>query len=661
MRARAAACWLLLSLAASPAGAGTDPGEGAVLLVRSGGDSAWRPVPALATDVEIRVTGVLARGHVVQRFRNPSDVWLEALYVFPLPDQAAVDHLELRAGGRVIEGRIRERAEAERSYQEARSAGKRAARLGQARPDVFTLSVANLGPGEEVEVALEYQETVPFDAAGFRLRFPMVVAPRYQPEAAQPPSAGDPVDLPPSTPPYLHPADGPANPVRLRVDLEAGFPVAWIASPSHVVAVESPAPDRRRVVLGDYADRDFVLEWRPETGSEPRVALLAEPDGDGAYLLLMILPPEGDEVPVRLSREVVFVIDTSGSMAGPGIEQARRALLLALERLGPDDRFEVIRFDDRTERLFGSVVPADAAHRAAARRFVAALEADGGTEMLPALRAALEGDTGSGDVRQVVFVTDGGIGNDGALFREIASRLGRSRLFSVGIGSAPNGAFLARAAALGRGTHTFVANPAEVDEKVGALLAKLERPVLSDLEVHWNDAVETWPERVPDLYAGEPLVVAARVPRFVGEIAVRGRRGERPFEVRIPLAPGAAERGIGVLFARRKIAALLESRATGADPQAVRAAVLATALEHHLVSPYTSLVAVDVTPVRPAGEALRTAAVPANLPAGWGGVEVGGVLPRAGSPAPLLRTHGALLLALAAGLAALRPGRRGAA
>jgi Ca-activated chloride channel homolog len=340
-------------------------------------------------------------------------------------------------------------------------------------------------------------------------------------------------------------------------------------------------------------------------------------------------------------------------MEGESIVQARRALQLALRALSPDDRFDVIRFADDTAALFGAPAPADAAHREQAIGWVGALAAGGGTNMAPALAAALASDTGAGDVRQVVFVTDGCVDGEEALFAAIRAGLGRSRLFTVGIGSAPNAHFLTNAAAYGRGTHTFIASPGEVDAKMGALLAKLSQPVVSDLELRFDGALETWPDRIPDLYAGEPVVVAARVTRLRGEVTLRGRRGDRPFEVRLPLEPGPPERGIGVLFARRKIAGLLAG--PGAAEPETRAEIVALALRHHLVSKYTSLVAVDVTPARPSREALARGDVPVNLPAGWDAVAVGGVLPRAGTPAPLLRILGALCLAAAL---LLRPLRR---
>ncbi len=636
-----------------PASAQPTPSDsrGGTLWV-SGRDGVVLPAPTLDTEVDLRITGMVARARVVQRFANPGDAWLEGVYVFPLPDMAAVDHLDMQIGQRRVEGRIQEKEQAKRTYARAKASGRKASLVSQDRPNLFTTRVANIGPGEEIEIALEYQETLRFEEEGFALRLPLVAAPRYDPPLGPVAVAGVggfvPAAFPSPVWPVAPPSEGLVNPVRIRVRLEAGFPLEKLVSPTHVIFAQDLAAGSHEIYLEDFADRDFVLEWKPEPGRAPRAALFSESHEDGADVLLMVMPPSDEMAPQHLSREVVFVIDVSGSMGGTSIREARRALLLALERLSPGDRFNVIRFSDRTRALFPKSVRAGSAEVERARRWVRGLSAGGGTDMLPALQVALGADDGAADVRQVVFITDGSIGNEQALFSAIHAGLGRSRLFTVGIGSAPNGYFLKRAAGFGRGTHTVIATPAEVQTKMDGLFRKLESPVLSDVEILWNDAVEMWPERVPDLYAGEPVVVAARVPRFVGEVVVRGRRGGEAWVTRMPLVPGEPGRGIGALWARRKIAGLLEGLSTGADPQLVRQAVVAVALEHHLVSRYTSLVAVDVTPTRSADALLARADIPANLPAGW---TAGGTLPRTATPAPLLRLLGALLLAGAGALA----------
>jgi Ca-activated chloride channel family protein len=265
--------------------------------------------------------------------------------------------------------------------------------------------------------------------------------------------------------------------------------------------------------------------------------------------------------------------------------------------------------------------------------------------MAPALRAALEDHGKEGTVRQVIFITDGCVGNEQALFGLIAERLGRSRLFTVGIGSAPNSFFMERAARFGRGTFTHIGSPTEVQARMGELFAKLEKPVLSDIEVAWPDATaESWPRRIPDLYAGEPVVVATRLGTIAGEAVVRGLRGHESWEVRCRLDGGSARAGVDKLWARRKIADLMDGLATGADPDDVRTGVVEVALRHHLVSRYTSLVAVDVTPTRPRDQAVSKRAVKTNLPAGWNHAAVFGALPQGGTNARLLCLLGLILI-----------------
>jgi Ca-activated chloride channel family protein len=269
--------------------------------------------------------------------------------------------------------------------------------------------------------------------------------------------------------------------------------------------------------------------------------------------------------------------------------------------------------------------------------------------MLPAVRRALRQDreAGAGEVRQVVFLTDGSVGNEQALFAEIEAGLGRSRLFTVGIGSAPNSHFMTRAAAFGRGTFTYIGRVDQVQERMAGLFLKLESPVLTDIQIRWPDGTdpEVWPERVPDLYLGEPVVLAVRGLPGGGELRIEGRHGGRPWTQTLRLGRGAASPGVHVIWARRRIAALMDRKARGAAEEVVRAAVLETALEHRLVSRYTSLVAVDRTPSRPAGADLEARPVPVNMPQGWSQQHVFGTLPQTATPAPLHLLLGLMALA----------------
>jgi Ca-activated chloride channel family protein len=631
----------LILLGASPA-YGTEGG----LILRADGRAAVA-APLLSTEVHIRVAGPVARTRVVQTFRNPESDWYEGVYVFPLPENGAVDRLRLRVGQRVIEGEIKERGAARRTYGEARAAGQRAVLLDQERPNIFTTQVANIGPREAVIVELEYQQVLRYDGGRFSLRFPMVVGPRYVP--AGPMLVADAGRI---TPPVMRPGteNGRSNAVSIRVALDAGVPLAAVESPYHRVHVEAPAPERREITLADGAvpaDRDFELAWAPRAQAAPQAAWFTEEKDGRHYGVLMVLPPAAGPA-ARLAREVVFVLDTSGSMSGASIRQAKEALLLALERLQPEDRFEVIEFNSTAQALFGESRDASRENVRRAVRWVASLEARGGTEMAAALRLALNGKEETDRVRQVVFLTDGAVGNEEALFRLLRECLGDSRLFTVGIGSAPNSHFMTQAAQLGRGTFTYIGRIEEVGAKMGELFAKLEAPVLKGLEVHWPQGVqvEAWPARLPDLYAGEPLVVVVALDRLQGEVRLAGERDGRHWETYIPLARSAPAQGMGGLWAREKIAALMASLRDGAPEAEVRARVIEVASAHRLVTKYTSFVAVDKTPARPADESLKTAAVPTLLPAGWEYDKVFGELPQGstGSRFAIVLGVGLLLL-----------------
>jgi Ca-activated chloride channel family protein len=673
---------LLLAAQAEAGEARVRDARSGTLVLRGAGGGDGVPALLQATDVRMKVTGMIARVRVTQRFSNPAAAWQEGVYVFPLPENAAVDALAMRIGARTVDGVIRERETAERAYARAREAGQRAALVEEERPNLFTTSVANVGPGETVEIAIEYQQTLRYDAGGLALRFPLAVTPRYIPgsrvagaalaqrhrEVAAPvrlaglAGAGWGVDtdaVPDAsriTPPVPDPRlarEATLNPVSMEIELDAGMPVARLASPSHAVVIERRGEGRYRVTLAGEAvpsDRDFRLDWRPAAGDVPRAALFTE-DRDGArYALLMVVPPDPDATAARLPREAIFVIDTSGSMAGASIAQAREALALALARLQPGDTFNVIEFNSTTRRLFPDARPVTAANLHAARRWVHGLRANGGTEMAAALTEALDGRETHERLRQVMFLTDGAVGNEDQLFALIRARLGASRLFTVGIGSAPNAHFMTRAAALGGGTFTYIGRIDEVATRMGELFERLDAPVLRDVAIDWPAGVEAWPRRIPDLYLGEPVVVAARLDQPAGSVQLRGERAGAAWRQTVALEGGGRDGGIAKLWARHKIDALMGAGREGAAGASVKAGVVEVALAHGLVSRYTSLVAVDTTPARPPGEALQSAMLPVSLPEGMVHEAVFGELPQTATPAllHLLFALGALLLAAAA-------------
>jgi Ca-activated chloride channel homolog len=599
--------------------------------------AAYVEAPLVATDVDVTVSGPTARGRVTQLFRNPTGHWVEAVYVYPLSDGSAIDTLKMVVGERIIVGDVMERKSAQRVYEEAKAAGHKAALMAQERPNIFTNSVANIGPGDSVLVQIEYQEPVHQSGNTFSLRIPLVVAPRYNPAPVVQTVAldergqgwgevKDPVpDRARIESPVLDPRTNPQiNPVAITVRLQAGFPLGEVTSAHHKIAIEAPSADTRVIRLADKvvpADRDFELTWTPAATSAPSVGLFREHVADADYVLAFVTPPAlADAVLAPRPREMVFVIDNSGSMGGTSIAQAKASLLYALAHLKPGDRFNVIRFDHTMDVLFPDTVPADAEHLDRAKAFVSALEARGGTEMVPAMKAALTDARGadSAYLRQVVFLTDGEIGNEHQLFETIAAMRGRSRVYMVGIGLAPNSFLMTRASEIGRGTYTHIGSVDQVEARMRELFDKLENPVVTNLTATYSDEADITPATLPDLYRGEPVVLAAKVGSLTGMLEIKGMIGDRPWVVRLPVAGAAQGQGISKLWARRKIADAEVARTLKQIPQEeADRRVLALALAHHLVSRLTSLVAVDATPSRPEGAHLTRAELPLNLPAGW--------------------------------------------
>ncbi len=618
---------------------------GAELQLRSLDGRLIGQAPLLNTDVSAEMTGPLARVRVEQVFRNITSDWMEGRYQFPLPEGCAVERMRMQIGARLIDGEIREMEAAKRTYEQARSAGKGASLLSQQRPNVFTLAVTNIGPGEAVRIRIEYQQQLVFEDQGYSWRFPMVIGPRYRPSG--PGVEGQPTQ--PVAPPVIAAQPGLVNPLSLQVTLAGGEQVAAVTSRYHPVVEERGGAQPVVIRLADgevSSDRDFVLDWRLRSDATPRAQVFTEHWQGHDYAMLMVLPPVDDQASPGLPRELTLVLDRSGSMSGPSIHQAKAALQLALDRLAPHDRFNLITFNDQSQSLFSQSQPATPGNLRRARDFIQGVQASGGTEMMPALQRALGQSEPEGFLHQLVFLTDGSVGNEQALFELIRTRLGSRRLFTIGIGSAPNSHFMERAAEYGRGSFSYIGAVSEVSRVMQALLETLEHPAMTDLRLDWEGAqpLEVEPGQLPDLYLGEPLILALRSTTLQAGLQLSGVRGETAWQQRLTLDAGQMHRGVHTLWARARIKSLMAD--TRLDQAARRQAVLAIALEHQLISPYTSLVAVEQQPSRPLEKPLSGGDIPISLPHGWSSKAVFGSLPQTATPAELYQRIGLLLLLL---------------
>jgi Ca-activated chloride channel family protein len=572
----------------------------------------------LETDANFDISGMIVRAKVIQRFKNTSSLWAEGVYVFPLPENAAVDHFKLHIGERQIEGQIQERAQAKKTYESAKNEGRQAGLVEQQRTNVFTTALANIAPGEEITVEIEYQQTLEYKDGSYRLRFPMVIGPRFH--AANDSSLIHTSDTDVST--VI--SETMVNPVYIHISLDAGVPLSQLRSTYHDIDIKQTNASRYSIALKPgtvFADRDFELVWSPELGQQPETAVFSEQFDGYEYVLLSVLPPDLQSLGQQLlPRDVVFVLDVSGSMSGTSIEQAKASLVQALARLKPVDRFNIIWFNDRTERLYPHAKPATTQSLQYASMIVNNLDANGGTVMMPALALALNQQPDLNRVRQIIFLTDGNVDNELELFTLINKQLGDNRLFTVGIGSAPNSYFMREAARAGRGTFTHIGDINEVQKKTNRLLKKLESPTLVNIDMAIQGlSVEAFPDPVPDLYLGEPLTVLIRGKQLGNSITLYGDYGESNWQQQLALSDSINHSGIRTAWAHNKIASLLQQHHdadTEDERNVIKDQAIRASIEHHLVSRYTSLVAVDVTPVNSSGliysEKLKT-----NLPHGW--------------------------------------------
>jgi len=586
----------------------------------------------LQTDVDYAVTGAIARARVTQQFRNDSAFWAEGIYVFPLPENAAVDRFRMNIGGHIIEGQVKERAEAKKTYEQAKADGKKASLMQQQRPNVFTTSLANIAPGEAISVEFEYQQILEYRDNSYRLRYPMVVGPRYHPvgyqSLAENPATANPSDQADditSVATETELSNRAHNPTRIHVQLDAGATLAELSSSYHEIQINQTGETRYSIAtIGENiaADRDFELVWQPKLAEQPQLNIFNENVAGEYYTMLTLLPPDLRYLEEKIQvRDMIFVLDISGSMSGTSIEQAKASLLAAVDGLSDIDRFNIIWFNDRAGSLFANVVSASVQNKNLAKLYISRLQADGGTEMLPAMKLALAKQEKFSRLRQVVFLTDGNISNEAELFEIIDQQLGESRLFTVGIGSAPNAYFMRKAANKGRGTFTYIGDLDEVQEKTAALLKKLETPALINLALEFDrdkNDIEIFPSIIPDLYAGEPLTLFFKSADMPQQITLTGDYGNSEWQTSAAIKE-TTQSGIRLAWAREKIATLMNQHhesITDTERERVKREVIDAALQHHLVSRFTSMVAVDVTPTNDSGMLYREQ-MKNNLPHGW--------------------------------------------
>ena len=606
--------------------------ESGQLLMRSG--NKLSSAILLSTDIKIAVAGSSSRTFVSQRFINTSETWAEGVYVFPIGENAAVDTLKLRIGEKFIEGIIKEKFEAKVIYEEAKAEGKKASLIEQQKPNLFTNNIANIGPGEVVVVQIEFQSKLISKDGTWELRVPLVSPPRYDisviEEKIEFGSSGfsnksinadynENIDVKILNEKELF------NPVEILIDLNTGFDLNSVKSAFHKVNIDKLSNGHHKISLPGpiSSDRDFVLRWTAKD-KDTQTSLFKETRGNQEHLLLTLNPPLTNKNKYSPNREIIFIQDISGSMGGEPLRQSKIGLEMAIKRLKPSDKFNIVLFNDRYSSYAENPVLATGKERDKAIRYVRRLNSYGGTEMYPALKYALKNFKSEKSVlKQLIFLTDGAVTQESKLFSLINRELKTARLFTIGIGSAPNSFFMSRAAELGRGSHIYIGDMDEISNRMTDLFGKIENPVITDLELILPKGfeAEVYPNPLPDLYAGDPLSIAIRGKNASGIAKVIGKIGNQKWVARVTLDQGSDQIGIAKLWAREKISNLERNRislSSNASQKAhIDSELLQTALNYGLVSRLTSMVAVDITPSRPQGINFDTSKLKVAIPNGW--------------------------------------------
>ena len=572
------------------------------------------------TEVLAEIQAGLARVTLVQQFQNPYDEVLEATYLLPLPDDAAVDRMDLTVGDRLIEGWIMERQAARAAYDDAVADGRKAALLEQQRENLFEQAITGLCPGENVSITLQYTFQVDLEDGVYQLALPTTVGQRFAPPWME--EAGTHVWTPYS-------ATGQELDVTVVID--EGMPVESLWSDSKTIEVieESVWGAEVRLDPSDARpDVDFHLAWTL-AGDQPRAAVVThrpDPSEDG-YLALTLEPQILGDLYNAQARELLFVIDSSCSMRGRPYTTAQDTVLEALRTMRKDDTFNLVRFSGAATSLFDEPVRATPDNIARAKDWIGRFEG-GGTHMDEGIIHSLNLPGNPEALRLVLLLTDGFISGERPMFEVVRENLGSSRLFALGVGGSVNRYLLEGLAEMGRGDVIYQLPGTPIKESVATFHERISHPGMTDISVDWGglDVHESYPSRIPDLWAGQPLRVVAR---YDGggptNVTVRGRVGREWMELTVPV--DVPERtleheAVAQLWARRKIRDL-EWYPGELSPAEVREEVLDVALSHSLVSTYTSLVAIDDEPCA-CGKVERTLQVPHLVPAGVSGTGMGG-------------------------------------
>ncbi len=631
---------ILLSLLSLPAHASERPSNlaeginpGTLEVLQIGGEKPDKKLemPLQHTDVKIEVSGFVASATVTQRYQNPFKKPIEAVYTFPLPNDAAVDDMQMTIGQRTIKGLIKRKKEAREIYERARERGQRASLLEQERPNIFTQSVANIMPGDNIVITIRYVNILRYTEGNYELVFPMVVGPRYIPGNTATGHSGTgwapDTDVVPDasriTPPVLKPGERTGHDISLSVKLDAGVPIKDVQSISHVIDIKHINPHEKTLKIhraDTLPNKDFVLRYQV-AGKAPEMATIAHHDERGGFFTLIIQPQQTVTDAQVIPRELIFIVDTSGSMSGFPIEKSKEAMRRLIKGMRSTDIFNVIRFAGDTGTLWNKPQPHTETNVDKALRYVEGFRGQGGTEMRKGILEALAQPAAEGYLRIAFLLTDGYIGDEFRIFQSIEKERRGARVFSLGVGSSVNRYLLDRAAEIGLGEAFYIRQDENSQKVIDKFFQRVDRPALAHIEIDWGnlDVTELSPAKVPDLWAGQPIRIHGRYTQGGEEnIVVRGQLANQPYQqklrVKLPKTQPAHE-AMATVWAREKVHQLMNQMVRDGQTKELIEKVTQLGLTFRLMTQWTSFVAVEEKVVNVDGKP-ETIVQPVEIPEG---------------------------------------------
>ncbi|HRK20375.1 MAG TPA: VIT and VWA domain-containing protein, partial [Fimbriimonadaceae bacterium] len=617
--------------------------------------------PLEGTKVEADIAGFGARVTVRQTYKNTLSTPIEAIYTFPLPANAAVDRMNMRIGNRLVQGEIKKRDEARRIYDAAKNAGMATALLDQERPNIFTQSVANITPGAKIEIEISYVQLLKFEEGEFEFSYPMVVGPRFTGTTPDPGKV---------TPPITPKGTRTGATIDLKVRIDAGAPITSLESELHEIDTEKTGPNRAEVTLtkkDEMPNRDFILRYGVSTNTVQSALLTSVDPKNGGFFTLILMPPKAPTPEQIAPREVIFVFDQSGSQSGFPIQKSRELTLKMIDTLRPGDTLNVMGFSSVLRPLWEAPRPNTPENRALAKKFVAEMEAGGGTMLNLAINAAMQPKADPKRLRLILFNTDGYVGDEFNILTSIQKHRQSARIFTFGIGNSVNRFLIDSMSAEGKGDSEIVTLQADTDKVVERLVRRTQSPILTNIEARFEGVAvaDVLPNAIPDVFSEKPVILKGRYTQpGRGKIVVSGLLGDEPWTKEIPLnfpdgpmvqnlisdlrddseggtvasiaeggcvvepqptptAPGETGSAIGTLWAREKIEQVMRSnwmamysnlpadQRTGSEKRTVQA-VTELGLRFGLMTQYTSFVAVEKRVVNVGGKQV-TVAVPVEM------------------------------------------------